>query len=116
MKYSWKQITEMALSTLSQKELQQSAVYIKPALLQSGTTIPMNRQSLHLTVPSVMVFVDLSPGANWGHSSRYLLIAPETGEIQTIESQFPPSREELKLVHKGEKVENWMLLTVERLE
>ena len=106
----------MALATLSQKELQQSAVYIKPALLESGTSIPINRQSIPITVPSVMVFVDLTPGANWGHSSRYLLIASETGEIQTIESQFPPNREELKLVHKGEKIKNWMLLTEERFE
>jgi hypothetical protein len=116
MKFSWKQIAEMVLVTLSPEELQQSAVYMKPALLEAGTAIATGRQLIPINEPSVMVFVDLFPAANWGHPCRYLLIAAHTGNIQVVDSQFPPGREGLKIVHKGERVENWMLMTDESLE
>jgi hypothetical protein len=116
MEYSWKRIADMALATLSPEELQRSVAYVKPRLLEAGTTITINRQALPITAPSVMAFVDLFPAANWSHPCRYLLINPDSGKMQIIEGQFPPSREGLRIVHRGQKIEDWMLLSEERLE
>ena len=38
----------------------------------------------------MVAFVDLQPEANWGHDCRYLLVDPETGELQMVMAQFPP--------------------------
>ena len=74
-----------------------------------NTTVPV-------TVPSFMVFVDLQPGANWAHSCRYLLVSREDGSIARVDSEFPPTAESLRLVHRGEGIEDWMLLSAQPLE
>ena len=74
-----------------------------------NTTVPV-------TVPSFMVFVDLRPGANWGHPCRYLLVSREDGSIARVDSEFPPTAESLRLVHRGEGIEDWMLLSAQPLE
>lgn len=115
MTLAWKQIAAIALATLSKDELRESAVYLKPCLLEKGSSTSVSRQAIHITAPSVMVFIDLFPSANWGHPCRYLFISPEGGILQSVDGQFPPDREDLRIVHKGAGVADWMLLSNEPL-
>ena len=69
-----------------------------------GTTLPV-------TAPGFMAFVDLQPASNWSHPCRYLLVGREDGLIASVDSEFPPPGESLRLIHRGEGVEDWMLLT-----
>jgi hypothetical protein len=111
----WQPIADSALGTLTKDELSRCAVYLKPCLLEKGSSITVSRQTIQITAPSVMVFVDLAPGVNWGHPCRYLLISPDGSILQNVEGQFPPNREDLRLVHRGTVVADWMLLINECL-
>lgn len=57
---------------------------------------------------SLLAFVDREPSANWSHSSRYLMVDLETGELTSVEARLPPfgpaSERHWALVHKGQSV------------
>ena len=116
MPLSSRQIANAALATMSQEELRRSVVYLDPRLLETGATASLNREEVSVTAPSLLAFVDLFPSANWGHACRYLLISLYDGETRSFDGQFPPSRESLQIIHRGEGVEDWMLLSEKRLE
>ena len=116
MPRSLKEIAGFALATLTAEERRRSVVYLDPHLLERGATVSIRGKTLPVTAPSVMAFVDLQPASNWSHSCRYLLVGREDGLIASANSEFPPAGESLRLVHRGEGVEEWMLLTTQPLE
>jgi hypothetical protein len=116
MPRSLKEIAGIALATLTAEERRRGAVYLDPHLLERGASVSIRSTTVPVTVASLMAFVDLQPGANWGHPCRYLLVSREDGSIARVDSQFPPSTESLRIVHRGEGVEDWMLLSTQPLE
>jgi hypothetical protein len=77
------------LAQLTKDELEHAILY------ESSVRVPAGRLKIapmEITVPweARLAFVDREPGANWGHSSRYILLNAETGETLTVESRFPP--------------------------
>ncbi len=105
------QIVETALATLSEKEKRESAVYLKQNVLEKSASARIGRRAVQITTPCMMVFVDLFPRANWGHNCRYLLIGLDGKVLEKIDDQFPPGADDLLLAHKGDEVEDWMLLS-----
>ncbi len=75
---------------LTREELERGVVYVLSRTVMAGETLAF----AHLTIPvpwdAVVAFVDREPSANWGHSSRYLLLHRATGETLSIEARFPP--------------------------
>src|SRR6187401_1895952 len=107
------QLGEIALLTLNDEERRRSAVYIDPQVYRAGSTIAAGRQRIQVPAPAVLVFVDLAPASNWGHPCRYLLLIADNGTVASIDGQFPPPRESLRLLHRGPEIKDWMLLTQE---
>jgi hypothetical protein len=105
------ELTQRILATLTETERQQSVVYLDTNLYPHGSTIRINRQARSITEPTVLAFIDLRPGANWGHPCRYLLLHPEQNGAETIEASFPPNAASLTLIYRSENIQNWMLLT-----
>lgn len=67
---------------------------------RAGDSIGPAFQGIYADGPTVIVFADDEPLANFGHACRYLLYNPETGEfIREIPARFPPS-----LVQSGERL------------
>ncbi|MGA2904445.1 MAG: hypothetical protein ABSD98_11475 [Candidatus Korobacteraceae bacterium] len=89
MPLSADQLRSALLAQLSREELAQAIVY------QTVETVPQGKLRIgmnEIPVPweAWLAFVDREPGANWGHSSRYILINSETGEFFAVEARFPP--------------------------
>jgi hypothetical protein len=111
-----KDIAGRAVAALSEQEHRQSAVYLDPNLLDTGATVSIRGATLPVTAPGFMAFVDLEPASNWSHACRYLLVDRQGGAIASVDARFPPAAESLRLIHRGAKVEDWMLLTTQPLQ
>lgn len=112
---SWDKISELAIETLSPEERESSAVYLDKQTLSPGIRLEIDSQTVDISEPIVVAFVDLHPQLNWGHDCRYLLINPDTHEIRSIEAQFPPflrgTPETLSVIWQGQNVPDWTLAT-----
>jgi hypothetical protein len=104
----------IALRTLGEDERRRTAVYLDPRVHAAGSTVAAGRQRIQVPQPSLVAFIDLSPGANWGHPCRYLLIDAESGAVESLDAQFPPPQDALRLLYRSEDIQDWMLLTQEQ--
>jgi hypothetical protein len=90
-------IIELLLLHLTQVERNHSAVYLSSTLTPAGTTLELPSVSLTIPWDALLAFVDREPLANWGHSCRYILVSPTTGETISQDGRFPPfNRSNLK--------------------
>jgi hypothetical protein len=72
-----------------------AAVSIDPRPYPKGFQFRLPDQRVTVPEPSVLVFVDDLPGANWGHPCRYLFHRADTGELLAEHAaQFPPTLHE----------------------
>jgi hypothetical protein len=110
---SWTDVAERVLGTLSKHERESAAVYLDEAEIPAGTELELDHHKVISAGPSAVAFVDPTPAANWGHPSRYLLIDRQTGEVQSLDAQFPPflhgASATLRLIWKGEHAPEWAL-------
>ncbi len=61
---------------------------------KEGETIGPDFQRIVAFRPSVLVFADDQPGANFGHDCRYLLYDATTGDLhREVAAQFPPIKD-----------------------
>ena len=60
--------------------------------LASGVSLEFPQRTLRASWDALLAFVDREPLANWGHSSRYILMNRDTGEVESIEARLPPFR------------------------
>lgn len=69
-----------------------SNLSIDSRVYRAGDSIGPAFQGIYADGPTVIVFADDEPLANFGHACRYLLYNPETGEfIREVAARFPPS-------------------------
>jgi hypothetical protein len=107
------QIRALFLAQLSQNELDRAVLYLSSALVAQG---PLTISPLPIQVPwpAYLAFVDREPSANWGHSARFILLNPETREIFSIESRFPPFRGNETLrwrtIYKAASAPDWAVV------
>jgi hypothetical protein len=109
------EVANKVVASLTEEELRSSAVYLDPAPLERGAPFSIRGKSLTVSAPSILAFVDLQPQANWGHPCRYLFVSLDDGSIISIDAQFPPRRESLRIIHRAEAVQDWMLLSSRQL-
>jgi hypothetical protein len=108
---SWEKIRELILKTLGPEERESSVVYLDKQVLPPDSIIEIDRKPLQTPAKTVVAFVDLEPTANWGHDCRYLLLNPETGEVESRAARLPPflrgKPSTLNVIWKGDKVPDW---------
>jgi hypothetical protein len=113
MALSWEEITERALAALSNEERRSGAVYLDQKDVTGGSVLKIDNKEVRVPWSAAVVFVDRKPEANWSHSCRYLLVNRSSGEIESIEANFPPFLrgvpETLRLIWKGRTVPEWAL-------
>lgn len=106
-------LSQLAIGTLSPKELKSNNVYLDERVLKANDQLEFDSEKITVPWNAVMAFVDLQPTANWGHDCRYLLINVDTGELQSIDAQFPPflrgAPKTLRVIWQGENVPDWTL-------
>lgn len=112
---SREEIEERALSTLSTREQDKSVIYLDTKELPAGSIIDIDGSEVRLPWKGTLVFIDMEPQANWGHSCRYLLFDRTSGEMLSFEAQFPPylrgPSETLTLLWRGPSAPDWAVAT-----
>jgi hypothetical protein len=105
------ELEQAAIASLSEDERSRAVVYMSDRVLEPGEAVEIDGRRVQIDAPTVVAFVDLEPGVNWGHRCRYLLVDPESGSVRGVEAQFPPFMrgmpEDLKVVYRAESVPEW---------
>jgi hypothetical protein len=110
----WKRIGEQVVASLDAPARARAAVYVEPRVYERDGQIVAGRETIVAAERSVLAFIDLEPHLNWSHACRYVICGLQSDTMRTIPGQYPPAGDRLRLVHRGEAVEDWMLLTREQ--
>ncbi len=80
-----------AFTRLSAPERQTTNLYLDQRVYQRGEKLGPEFQKIVVDKPSLLVFADDHPLANFGHDCRYLLYDSETGDLpREVPARFPP--------------------------
>jgi hypothetical protein len=76
------QIKQHAVTRLSPAQIQRTNLSVNRQIIEKGEQFGPPTQRMTADAPSLIVFADDDPLANWGHPCRYLLYDPATGELR----------------------------------
>jgi hypothetical protein len=111
---TWEEVAAKALAALTAEERKSGVLYLDRRELPAGSTLTVDNREIPIRRRSAAAFVDKVPQANWGHPSRYLLIDLDSGEIESIDAQFPPFLRSvpptLQMVFQGPAVPDWTVV------
>lgn len=80
-----------AFNHLSSRQRETTNLYLDTRIREKGETLGPAFQKIVVDKPSVLVFADDHPLANFAHDCRYLLFDPETGKLRREHhARFPP--------------------------
>jgi hypothetical protein len=77
-------------SRLTRDELDHAVAYVADEPVEAGRVLQLPHLELSVPWDAVLAFVDREPFANWGHSSRYLLMRRGADEEMSVEARLPP--------------------------
>jgi hypothetical protein len=84
-------------------------------VLEPGEELEVDGGRVEVDAPTLVAFVDLEPGVNWGHRCRYLLLDRDSGDVRAIDAQFPPFLRGmppgLRVVYRAPGVPDWKVAT-----
>jgi hypothetical protein len=87
----FQRVREHAYAELSAYKRQTTNLYLDQRVYQKGEKLGPEFQKIVVNKPSLLVFADDHPLANFGHDCRYLLYDPEKGTLhEEIPARFPP--------------------------
>jgi len=108
MPLSFNDFIKVLLSQLTEDERLGGVAYAAESRMPAGTQIRFPTIRIEVPTDSYLGFIDREPGANWGHSARYLIVDSETGKIHSQEARFPPFRKgdslHWRVIHKAPSV------------
>jgi hypothetical protein len=90
MALSEKRLNSILDAQLDTVERKQGVVYVMLEPIRAGTTFDFPYCRIEAPWDAILAFVDRDPLANWGHSSRYVLINRDTGDAKSVSARFPP--------------------------
>jgi hypothetical protein len=80
-----------ALASLSPAQRETTTLYVDPYVVEADTALGPRFESVRVARPSILVFADDVPAANFAHPCRYFLYDAETGKPRDrVLAQFPP--------------------------
>jgi hypothetical protein len=104
-------LEQATLASLSDEERARAVVYMSDRVLEPGDELEIDGRRVQVDAPAVVAFVDLEPGVNWGHRSRYLLVDRESGSVRAVDAQFPPFMRgmpsDLRVIYTAPGVPEW---------
>ena len=85
-------IRNHAFRHIAERQQTTTNLSLDSRIYRTGDSIGPKFQGIQAGGPSVVVFADDNPLANFGHACRYLIYHSETGEfIKEVQARFPPS-------------------------
>jgi hypothetical protein len=89
-------IKQHALNRLLPAQIQRTNLSVNRQIVEAGEQFGPPTQRMTAERPTLVVFADDDPLANWGHACRYLLYDPKTGELhKEIAARLPSGQLEL---------------------
>ncbi len=80
-----------AFRHITERKQTKTNLSLDSRIYQPGERIGPSVQGIHAEEETILVFADDQPRANFGHSCRYLLYNPRTGEFRKeVPARFPP--------------------------
>ena len=83
-------IFEILKKNISIDEKEKSIIIWNKSVLKKGKLIRIGKKNIEMPFDGYLLFIDLEPKANWGHSVLYILINSSNLESKTLKEQFPP--------------------------
>jgi hypothetical protein len=83
-------VMEMVRRHLSPQDGNDYRVYYDKEIKNSGEPVRIGLREVPMPCRGMRVFVDLMPGANWGHRVAYLLVSEDLAHCIRYDEQFPP--------------------------
>lgn len=112
---TFEELEQAAIASLSDEERPRAVVYMGDRVLEPGEELEVDGGHVKIDAPTVVAFVDLEPGVNWGHRCRYLLVDRDSGDVRAIDAQFPPFLRGmppgLRVVYQAPGVPDWTVAT-----
>ena len=101
----FERVRERAFKALPFKKRETTNLYCDEHIYQKGDVIGPKRQGVVAECPTILIFADDDPRANFAHSCRYLLYDAHKGACyREVPAQFPPfvktKPESLKSFHE----------------
>lgn len=90
MELSNSQIIETINNCLGPEEISSSIIYWYKKILRQGEDVKIGRQVTIMPFEGTMIFVDLTPHANWGHPCFYIFIDVHAVNTRIIGGSLPP--------------------------
>src|SRR5262245_40748401 len=78
------------LAQLTIEEKSGAVVYVATESISAGTKLRFPKLSIEAKSPAFLAFVDRDPMANWSHSARYILLHPDSREVESYDATLPP--------------------------
>jgi hypothetical protein len=108
MALSTDQLLERLRADLDAEELDGAVAYYAEQPIEAGAELAAPGGTLVAPFAALLGFVDRDPTANWGHSSRYVFVNRNTGEVTSSESRLPPfgpsAQLQWRVAYKAESV------------
>lgn len=76
--------------SLSADEVAHCQAFWDTLVKNEGDTVRVGLRKVPMPFDGTFVFVDMMPGANWGHSVAYLLMNRDFSKCVRHDGQFPP--------------------------
>jgi hypothetical protein len=95
MGWGKRRILGIAEGILNPPQRERSIIYWNARSLREGEEMIAGPQTLKMPFEGTVVFVDLSPRANWAHPCLFLFISRGTLQTRVVESSFPPLMDRL---------------------
>ena len=90
MALSFEKCVAILKEHLAPEEVTRGVAYAAEVPIPARERLRFPRIDLDVPWPAYLAFVDREPGANWGHSCRYILINRDAGELTSHEARLPP--------------------------
>jgi hypothetical protein len=95
-----------ALAHLMDQEQQSCIVHLASQPIARGERLSFPRLTFECPWDAYLTFVDLDPGANWGHACCYVCIDTEARQTHRVDAQFPP----FGPAHAGSPSRQWQVI------
>lgn len=84
-------IQDNAVRRLSSRRRATTNLYVLDEIQPAKSIVRASHQEIKIKKPTVVVFVDEDPLANWAHDCRYLLHDADSGDMyKEVKASFPP--------------------------
>jgi hypothetical protein len=90
MPLSFDDFIKVFIAQLTEDERRGGVAYAVEQPLLAGTQVQFPGTRIKAPADSYLGFIDREPGANWGHSARYVVVSQENGDIRSLQARLPP--------------------------